>query len=222
MRRPDRGGQVQPGGRRAADLGAGDDPVRLGVALEAVGQAEPLPGQPVQHPLAEVPERRVAEVVRERGRLHHVRVAAAELVQQVAVAGRRRSSRSAIARATWATLRLWVSRLCTSSPEPPGLITWVTPPSRAKNGEPTIRSRSARNGLAGEVAERPGAAAEEPPGARIRRCSMIATLAQRRGVAGDAVQGRRWGGSPGRGRRRPSVRAGTMQGGTHTEGGSRS
>ena len=42
-------------------------------------QAEALPGQPVQHPLPQVPERRVTEVVGERGRLHHVRVAAAEL-----------------------------------------------------------------------------------------------------------------------------------------------
>ena len=70
-----------------ADLGAGDDPVRLGVALEAVGQAEPLPGQPVKDPLAEVAERRVSEVVGERRRLHHVGVAAAELVQQVAIPG---------------------------------------------------------------------------------------------------------------------------------------
>ena len=52
-----------------------------------------------------------------------------------------------MARATWATLRLCVRRLC-SSPEPLALTTWVTPPSRAKNGDATIRSRSTRNGLA--------------------------------------------------------------------------
>ena len=177
-RRPDGGGQVETGGGGAPDLGAGDDPVRLGVALEAVGQPEPLPGQPVQHPLPQVPERRVAEVVGEGGGLHHVRVAAAQLVQQVA-AGSSAVSRSAIARATWATLRLWVSRLCTSSPEPTGLITWVTPPSRAKNGEATIRSRSARNGLA---ARSPRARALPPKSRRARGSaggSMIATLAQR-------------------------------------------
>ena len=96
---------------------------------------------------------------------------------------RHRSSavnRSATARATWATLRLWVSRLCTSSPEPTGLITWVTPPRRAKNGEPTIRSRSARNGLA---VRSPRARALPPKSRRARGSaadSMIATLAQAR------------------------------------------
>src|SRR5690606_17666905 len=85
-RRPYGSGQVQPGPRRAADLGARDDPVRLGVALEAVGEPEPLPGQPIQHPLTEVPERRMAKVVSERCGLHHVGIAPAELLQQVLVA----------------------------------------------------------------------------------------------------------------------------------------
>ena len=81
----DRGGEVQADGRRAPDLGAGHDPVRLRVALEPVGQAEPLPGDPVEHLLTEVPERRVAQVVGERRGLDHVRIAAAERVEQVAV-----------------------------------------------------------------------------------------------------------------------------------------
>jgi hypothetical protein len=75
--------QVQPDRGLPPDLRAGDDPVRLGVALEAVPQLQPLPGQLVEHPLAEVAERRVPEVVRQRRRLHHVRVAAAQLLQLV-------------------------------------------------------------------------------------------------------------------------------------------
>ena len=111
-----------------------------------------MPGDPVEHLLAEMAERRVAEVVRERGGLDHVVVAAAEFLQQPRGVRRRAVSRSAIARATCATLRLCVSRLCSSSPEPFGLTTWVTPASRAKNGELATRSRSARNGLRGQVA----------------------------------------------------------------------
>ena len=95
----------------------GDDPEALRVALEPVGQAEPLAGHPVEHLLAEVPERRVAEVVGQRRGLDDVGVAAAQLADQ---RRRGRSSRSAIARATCATCRLWVSRLCTSRPAPAG------------------------------------------------------------------------------------------------------
>ena len=69
--------------------------------------------------------------------------------------------RSAMARATWATCRLCVSRLCTISPAPVGLTTWVTPASRAKNGEAAIRSRSTRNGLLGQA--RPGLLHPGPP-----------------------------------------------------------
>ncbi len=54
---------------------------------------QPLPGQLVQHPLAQVPERRVPQIVGEGGRLDHVRVAAAELLQQVGVPGRRPAAR---------------------------------------------------------------------------------------------------------------------------------
>ena len=88
--------------------------------------------------------------------------------------GRRRASRSATARPTWATLRLWVSRLCTSRPDPPGLITWVTPPRRVKNGELMIRSRSARNGLAAR------SSCAGPPKSRARGSASYtpATLAQ--------------------------------------------
>ncbi len=71
-----------------------------------------------------------------------------------------------------------MSRLCTSSPDPPGLTTWVTPPSRVKNGEPTMRSRSARNGL---VARSPRARALPPNSRRARGStggSMIATVAR--------------------------------------------
>ena len=72
-----------------------------------------------------------------------------------------------MARATCATLRLWVSRLCTSRPEPVGLTTCVTPPSRAKNGELAIRSRSTRNGFVARSEVRP-----VPPDRRALRCSL--------------------------------------------------
>ena len=108
------------------------------------------------------------EVVRQGGRLDHVGVAAAQLLQQVARAAPA-IRRSAMARPTWATFRLCVSRLCTSRPAPPGLITWVTPPSRAKNGELTIRSRSTRNGLG---ARSPGATRLSPKRRWARGSSM--------------------------------------------------
>ncbi len=76
------GGEVEPDRAGPAGVGGGDDPQALRVALEAVGQAEPVPGEPVELLLAEVAERRVAEVVGEPGRLDDVRVAAAELVEQ--------------------------------------------------------------------------------------------------------------------------------------------
>jgi hypothetical protein len=41
-----------------------------------------VPGDPVEHLLAEVAEGRVAKIVRERGSLDHVEIAAAEFVQQ--------------------------------------------------------------------------------------------------------------------------------------------
>ena len=121
--RAHRRGEVEAGAARAVQVDGGDDAVALRVALEAVGQAEPLPGEPVEHLLAEVPERRVAQVVGQRCRLDNVRVAAAQPVDQRVGW----PSRSAIARATCATCRLWVSRLCTSRPAPAGLTTWVTP-----------------------------------------------------------------------------------------------
>jgi hypothetical protein len=80
---PHRVGEVEADGGLAADLGAGDDAVRLGVALEAVRQSQPLPGQLVEHPLAEVAERRVAEVVGQGGGLDDVRIAPTQLLGQI-------------------------------------------------------------------------------------------------------------------------------------------
>ncbi len=79
QRRPDRRREVQTAGHRAAHLGGGDDPERLRVALEAVGQPVPVSGDAVEHLLAEVAERRVSEVVAECRGLRHVGVASAEL-----------------------------------------------------------------------------------------------------------------------------------------------
>ncbi len=104
--------------------------------------------------------------------------------------------RSAMARATWATCRLCVSRLCTISPAPVGLTTWVTPASRAKNGEAAIRSRSTRNGLCARPAP-----VSSTPGRRAARsaCSITAATLT---AAADPVERV---GDPGRarGRRRP-------------------
>ena len=173
--------------RGAADLGAGDDPVRLRVALEAVGQAEPLAGQPVEHLLAEVPERRVAEVVGERGRLDHVRVAAAQLVEQVGYRRRRPAARRSPGPPA-PPCRLWVSRLCTSRPAPPGLITWVTPPSRAKNGE-----RRSGRGPPGTGCGRPPP--PTPPG--VRRAARAAPFRARvRLITTGNLAGRRAAGRP--------------------------
>jgi hypothetical protein len=77
-----RGGEVEADGARPAGVGGGHDAQALGVALEPVGQREPMPGEPVELLLAEVAERWVPEVVREGGGLHDVEVAAAEVVDQ--------------------------------------------------------------------------------------------------------------------------------------------
>ena len=76
------GGEVEPGAARPVQVDGGDDAEALRVALEAVGEAEALTGHPVEHLLAEVPERRVAEVVGQRGRLDDVGVAATQLRHQ--------------------------------------------------------------------------------------------------------------------------------------------
>ena len=69
-------GQVEPDGPAAVVVGLGLEPgqdaQRLGVALEPSAR----PAQLGQHPLAVVPVRRVAEVVRQRRGLHEVGVAA--------------------------------------------------------------------------------------------------------------------------------------------------
>ncbi len=54
-------------------------------------------------------------------------------------------SETAIALATAVTLIVCVSRLCTTCPAAPCVITWVTAASREKYGENRIRSRSSRN-----------------------------------------------------------------------------
>lgn len=167
--RPDRGGQVQPGGRRAADLGAGDDPVRLGVALEAVGQPEALPGQPVEHPLPQMPERRVPEVVRERGGLHHLRVAAAELLQQVPV---RRVGRQPLRDRPGHLGHLQAVGEPVVHQQPGTTradhLGDAVQPGEERRPDDPVPVGPERAG--GQVAERPGAAAEQPPGPRIRRC----------------------------------------------------
>ena len=91
----------------------GQDPEGLGIALEAVGQPEPPPRQPIQDLLTEVAERRVAEVVRAApppapppGRSRRARPAGRTF-------GPARSEIATV-RATAVTLIEWVSRLCTT------------------------------------------------------------------------------------------------------------
>ena len=80
--RADRGRQVQTLAVAAVHVEFGQDPEGLRVALEAVGQPEPGPGDPIQDPLAEMTERRVTQVVRAGRGLHHHGITAAQLLRQ--------------------------------------------------------------------------------------------------------------------------------------------
>jgi hypothetical protein len=60
----------------------GHDPEGLRVALEAVGQPEPGPRDPIQDPFAQMTERRMPEIVGAGRRLHHHRIAATQLFRQ--------------------------------------------------------------------------------------------------------------------------------------------
>ena len=113
------------------------------------------------------------EVVRAGRRLHHHRVAAAELVGQRARPGPDRIA-VAIALATAVTLIVWVSRLCTTWPAAPCEITWVTAASREKYGENLIRSRSARK--APSVAASMFSSASGSANRRASRGSMTGNL----------------------------------------------
>ena len=75
-RRANRRREVEPSRRRLAHIERREDAIALRVALEAVDEPERLAGEAVEHALAEVPERRVPEVMRARRGLHHDRVAA--------------------------------------------------------------------------------------------------------------------------------------------------
>ncbi len=78
QRRADRRREVQAARYRAAHLGGGDDPERLGVAFEPVGQPVPVAGDAVEHLFPEVTERRVPEIVAECRGLRHVGITTAE------------------------------------------------------------------------------------------------------------------------------------------------
>jgi hypothetical protein len=71
-------GEVEAGEVAAQGVELGEDAEALGVALEALGKAEPFARHPIQHPLAEMPERRVPEVVRVGRGLRDDRVAPPE------------------------------------------------------------------------------------------------------------------------------------------------
>ncbi len=145
--RPDRRGEIEPRAARPVQVDGGDDPEALRVALEPVRQPQPLAG-----PAGPAPARRGARTAggpgRGRARRPRRRPGRSRRAGRAARPSASAVSRSAIARATCATCRLWVSRLCSSRPPPVGLTTCVTPARRAKNGEAAIRSRSTRNGLA--------------------------------------------------------------------------
>ncbi len=74
-------------------LELGEDPERLRVALEAVGQPETLPGQAVEHPLAEMPERRMTKIMGVGGGLHHDMIKTAKITKQVTILGAQQADR---------------------------------------------------------------------------------------------------------------------------------
>ena len=111
-------GEVEAARGGVAAVERGEDAEGLRVALEAVRQAEPAAGDAVEHLLAEVAERRVAEVVRSGGGLNDDGVASAEVGDDLADVSDASRKPTAIERATAETLSEWVSRLCTMVPEP--------------------------------------------------------------------------------------------------------
>ena len=83
--RADGGREVEPDARTIVFVEASDDAVRLRVALEPFGEAEPRAGEAVERLFTEVAERRVAEVVGRRGRLHDDGVGTAEFGDDAAM-----------------------------------------------------------------------------------------------------------------------------------------
>ena len=144
-------GEVQPTARDL-ELQPRQDAQRLRVALEAAAGT----GELVEGAFAVVPERRVADVVREPGG-----------VDDVGVAPRS----SAMPRPIWATSRECVSRVrgtpLTSAPSP-GPTTCVLPASRRNAAECSTRARSRENGL--RRSTRPGCFAGSGT-RRARSCS---------------------------------------------------
>jgi hypothetical protein len=57
----------------------------LSVSLEAVRQPEPLSCQSIKNALAQVAERRVAEIMSVRRRLHHYMIKTAKAMEQVMI-----------------------------------------------------------------------------------------------------------------------------------------
>src|SRR5690606_36258105 len=78
QRGPGGGREIQTARNRAPHLGGRDDAERLGVALEPVGQTVTVSGDAVEYLLPQMAERRVSQVVAERGGFRDVRVTTAE------------------------------------------------------------------------------------------------------------------------------------------------
>src|SRR5699024_229961 len=80
---PHRSGEVEPARSGIAAVECGEDPKRLRIALETVIEVQQRPRHPVELLLAEVAERRMPEIVSGRCRLHHHRIAPAEVADEL-------------------------------------------------------------------------------------------------------------------------------------------
>src|SRR5699024_11283652 len=73
----------EPARSGIAAVECGEDPKRLRIALETVIEVQQRPRHPVELLLAEVAERRMPELVSGRCRLHHHRIAPAEVADEL-------------------------------------------------------------------------------------------------------------------------------------------
>ena len=88
-----RGGEVESLIARSVHLELGEDAERLRIALESVGQPETLPGQAIEHPFTEMPERRMTKIMSVGRGLHHDMIKTAKITKQVAIFGAQQANR---------------------------------------------------------------------------------------------------------------------------------
>ena len=143
-------------------LQLGEDPEGLRVALETVGQPETLPGQSIQHPLAEMAERRMAKIMGVGRGLHHDMIKTAKITKQVTILGAQQSHRDRSG--DGGHLDRVGEPVVHDSAGRPAVTTWVTSASRENDsrtgsapgrcGTPTRPARTARSGSGRDLASR--------------------------------------------------------------------